>query len=165
MEGDWLATLAYNCDGVGHTQSSSPVFQEEAHGVFIHGTKVTSKPKQRVIDKCGDDQQRHYLQNKHNLSEGKVDGVNWPALWQYLKSLTPLCHALQIKLQHNWIPTKGFLFLQGRETCDQRSLCQQAVKTACHVHQCQAPGATQFRSARLATLTRALCGINTAPEI
>jgi hypothetical protein len=137
IEVDRLATLAYNSTEVGRTQPSSPVSHNEVYGIHINGSKVTSKLKHRIIAQCGDDQLRQYLQHKHNLSEGKVEGVNWSALQQYLNSLTPLRRASQIKLQHKWIPTKGFLFLQRRETCDQCPLCQKAVETACHVRQCQ----------------------------
>ena len=165
MEVDRLATLAYTCEGVSRTQQSSPVFREEVYGVFIDGITVTSKLKQRVMDKCGDEQMRQYLSHKHRLSEGKLEGVNWLALEQYLRSLTPTRRASQLKLQHNWIPTKGFLFLQKREPCDKCPLCLSAVETARHVRQCQASSAITFRRARLSALLSALKGINTAPEI
>ena len=126
---------------------------------------MTSKLKQRVMDKCGEDQLRNYLLHKHKLSEGKIDGVNWPVLQQYLRSLSPTRRAAQLKLQHNWIPTKAFLFLQKRETCDKYPLCETAVETACHVRQCQALRALTFRRAHLLALICSLKGINTAPEI
>jgi hypothetical protein len=165
IEVDRLATLAYTCPGVGRSFLSGPVFREEVYGVTIDGAKVTTKLKQRVIKRCGEEQLRQYMLNKHRLSDEKMEGVNWQALQQYLRKLSPLRRATQIKLQHNWIPTKGFLFVQRRESCDQCPLCKSAVETASHVRQCREQVACQYRRERLEVLLQSLQGINTAPEI
>jgi hypothetical protein len=140
-------------------------FPEEVYSVSIDGSKVTSKIKQRVIDKCGEEAMVKYLLHKHQLSEGKLEGVNWVALAGYLKSMSPPLRASQVKLQHNWIPTNSFLFQQRRVKCDKCPLCTSAVETASHVRCCTAPAMQQYRWARLAKLVRDLQGINTAPEI
>jgi len=165
IEVDKLATKAYGCDNGGHTEPLCTVFPEEVYSVSIDGSKVTSKIKQRVIDKCGEEAMVKYLLHKHQLSEGKLEGVNWVALAGYLKSMSPPLRASQVKLQHNWIPTNSFLFQQRRVKCDKCPLCTSAVETASHVRCCTAPAMQQYRWARLAKLVRDLQGINTAPEI
>mmetsp|Transcript_5782 Transcript_5782/g.8511 ORF Transcript_5782/g.8511 Transcript_5782/m.8511 type:complete len:609 (+) Transcript_5782:1683-3509(+) len=165
IEVDKLATRAYDCKGTGCTELLDTVFTEEVYGVMIDGAKVTSKLKQCVIDRCGEDALRQYLLHKHKLSKGKMDGVNWAALACYLRSLSPPRRATQVKLQRNWIPTNSFLFHQQRIQCAKCPLCQTAEETAAHVHQCKAPVAKDFRHERFAQLVRELRGINTAPEI
>ena len=165
IEVDELATRAYQQPGISGSAPTADVFAEEVYGVFINGSKVTSKLKQRVIDQCGTDALLQYLSNKYRLSEGKIDGINWEALAKYLGSLSAPCRATQVKLQHGWIPTNGFLFIQKRASCDKCPLCSSVVETALHVRQCKAVAASTFRRSRLSQLSRELQGINTAPEI
>jgi hypothetical protein len=165
IEVDKLATQAYHSPGVGRTDPTAAVFAEEAYGVFIDGAKVTSKVKRGIIDRCGEEHLRNYLLHKHCLSEGKLEGVNWRALEGYLNSLSVPHRASQVKLQHGWIPTNSFLYLQRRVACDKCLLCELATETVCHVRRCPALAAARHRRERVERFCRDLRGINTAPEI
>lgn len=123
IEVDRLATLAYTCPEVSRSDFAGTIFPEEVYGVRIDGAKVTTKLKHRVIERCGEDSLRQYLLKKHRLSEGKMEGVNRAALNRYLRSMSPHQRATQVKLQHNWAPTKGFLYVQRRSESDLCPLC------------------------------------------
>ena len=165
MEVDHLATKAYGPNHGGYTEALETVFPEEVYGILINGSKITSKLKQQVIDKCGTDALERYLASKHTLSEGKLAGIDWAALSGYLRSLSPPRRASQVKLQHNWHPTNSFLFTQHRSACDKCPLCKTSTETPSHVRQCSASVSQHYRRERLAKLMRDLRGINTAPEI
>jgi len=163
MEVDKLATAAYTTDGIARSAFSADTFAVEAYSIMIDGEKVTTKMKNRIIDRCGEESLRQYLSHKHRLSTGKLEGINWIALNGYLKSMAAPRRATQVKLQHGWIPTNSFLFTQRRVTSANCPLCTSAPETLHHVRTCSATGA--YRRERLARLCRELRGINTAPEI
>mmetsp|Transcript_24393 Transcript_24393/g.34983 ORF Transcript_24393/g.34983 Transcript_24393/m.34983 type:complete len:464 (+) Transcript_24393:4031-5422(+) len=153
MEVDRLATLAYTCPDVERTTIAGDVLQQEVYSIWINGTKITTKLKQQVINRCGEEPLRQYMLHKHRLSEGKMEGINWTALQRYLNSLSPPRRATQVKLQHNWIPTKGFLFLQRRESCNKCPLCKTSVETAQHVRKCRESKVYNYRQDRLRALS------------
>ena len=163
IEVDKLATAAYTARGATRSAPSAEVFATDVYGVFIDGEKITTNLKTCVMDRCGEDPLRKFLLHKHRLSEGKIEGVNWPALQGYLRSMSAPCRATQVKLQHGWIPTNSFLYLQGRIKSDICPLCASAPETMAHVRRC--PAASTFRRERIERFCRELRGINTAPEI
>jgi len=165
IEVDELATSAYIMAGVDKTSLEVDVFSEEAYGIIIDGSKVTCKLKHRVVERCGETALLQYLTNKHKLSEGKMEGIDWQALARFLRSLSPQQRATQVKLQHNWIPTNSFLYQQRRIQCDKCPLCKSAVETPSHVRWCRFLAAQRYRQDRLSQLEREFKGINTAPEI
>ena len=163
IEVDKLATTAHMARGMPRSAPSADTFATDVYSVFIDGEKITANLKSRVLDRCGEDPLRKYLLHKHQLSDGKIDGINWTALRGYLNSMSAPRRATQVKLQHGWIPTNSPLYLQGRAKSDVCPLCASAPETLRHVRCCNAT--STFRRERIERLCRDLRGINTAPEI
>jgi hypothetical protein len=59
---DALATSAYSKVGIDKTSLEVDIFAQEVYGVLIDGSKVTTKMKARVIDRCGESAMLQYKQ-------------------------------------------------------------------------------------------------------
>ena len=142
-----------------------PVFQQEVYGVFTQSGKIVGRLKRGVLAQCGRAELEAFYEGKHQVSEGKREGINWDGLRSLLHSQPVPRRAGLVKYQQGWLPTKELLHRQGRESSAVCPLCNHASETTAHIHCCGSQEAVAWRQERLTQCLKELRTAGTAPEI
>jgi len=113
-----------------------------------------------IFSSFGYDALIQYIEQKHNLTQAKLDRINLSALQEYLCGLTVSHRASTSKVIHDWIPTYSTLCRQGCEHSPLCPRCSKKVKTCEHIRICQHSKANLSRRNLLDTFLGSLVKIN-----